>query len=197
MKWRSGAARRSARASQMRTILRGRATKRRRGRSSTSAWGSAFLWGTASAVPNRGTAKAVPYVRERILQLVSIGDGTQRPVEPEGTAEAVGPRCRARHRQPLLVDLVRLVGVDEDIAVLVSRSRLLERHALMPAVHAADRIRLHGEREVLVDADVAPPDARAVGIAAREGPRAVHLGNLVAAALAIDGHQRGRAAIPP
>src|SRR5262249_21228068 len=124
------------------------------------------------------------------LHLVRLRDRTQRTIEPERTSQAAGTGRPARHPDPLLVHLVRLFGVDEDVAVAVAWRRLFERDALMPAVHAAHRIGLHGKRQVLMDADVSPPDARAVGIVAGERLRAVHLRHLVSCALAIDFHER-------
>ena len=54
------------------------------------------------------------------------------------SAQAVGSGTGPGHRQPALVDLAGLVGVDLDVAVLVLGARLLDAHLLVPAVHAGD-----------------------------------------------------------
>src|SRR5690606_3720106 len=69
-------------------------------------------------------------------------------------------------------------------AIGVIRPGLLDRDLLVPAVHPADRVGLHGEGHVLVHADFAPPDAAAVGIVALEWRRTVHLLHRVTAATA-------------
>src|SRR6185295_12266282 len=68
--------------------------------------------------------------------------------------------------EPLAEDGHGLVGVDFDVAVVVVGAGGLDVDALVPAVHAADRIGLDREGQVLVDAAVGPPDARAVAIGA-------------------------------
>src|SRR5262249_53423973 len=69
-----------------------------------------------------------------------------------------------RPLEPAPVDLVRLPGVDGDVAVLVARLRLPHAHGLVPAVHAGHGVGMDGEDEVLVDAGVGPPDPPGVGI---------------------------------
>ena len=59
----------------------------------------------------------------------------------------------------------RLLQVHGDVAVAVAFVGLLHSHRLMPAVHAGKRIGLDGEREILMDACIGPPDAREVGVA--------------------------------
>src|SRR5688572_25565409 len=62
----------------------------------------------------------------------------------------------------------------------------------MPAMHPADGIRLHGECQVLVHADLAPPDAGAVGIVTleRSGPMNL-LHDVASARLSGDLHECG------
>src|SRR5436190_8476483 len=91
------------------------------------------------------------------LQLVRVPSGTQRTVEPIRTARPIRAGGRAGHCHPFLIDLVRLRGVDDDVAVLVVGAGFRQRDPLVPAVHAADRIRLHRARQVLVPAHRAPP----------------------------------------
>src|SRR2546428_10144375 len=109
-----------------------------------------------------------PGVAGSALHLVRVANRPERTIEPQRASEATRAGGRARHRQPLFVDLVRLRRVDEDVAVSIVGPGFLERDALVPAVHAAHGIGLYGEGEILVDADFAPPDARAVGIVALE-----------------------------
>ena len=74
------------------------------------------------------------------------------------------------------------------------RAGPLEVDALVPAVHSADGVRLDRESQVLVHADIAPPDALAVGVVAGEGARAVDLSHPVGARFARDRHERRRVA---
>src|SRR5262245_21578713 len=74
--------------------------------------------------------------------------------EPQRTPQAAVLRTRLRQRLPLAEELHRLRGVHLDVAVPVARARLLDGDLLVPAVHARDRVGLHGERQVLVDAAV-------------------------------------------
>src|SRR4029434_10988404 len=79
--------------------------------------------------------------------------------------------------EPLAEDLVRFGGVDDDVAVAVVGAGLRHAHLLVPAVLAGDGVGLDGEREVLVDAGLFPPDAARVGILALEGANAVDSGD--------------------
>src|SRR5215210_910410 len=116
-------------------------------------------------------------------QLESCRNRTQGTIEPERTPQVVRAWSRPCLCHPLLVGLVREIGVDDDVAVGIARSGFLEMDPLVPAVHAADGIRLHRERQVLVDADLAPPDAPRVRIGTLEGGGAVHLLHDVASTL--------------
>src|SRR5262249_53441933 len=110
-----------------------------------------------------------------LRHLVRFADGPQRPIEPQRTTQATGTWRRACHRKPFLVNRVRLPGVDEDVAVAIAGARFLERDALVPAVHAPDRIGLNRKGEVLMHADFAPPDPRAVRVGAFERCDTLHL----------------------
>src|SRR5262249_25772253 len=92
-------------------------------------------------------------------QIEHVGGGAQRTVEPEGPAEAVGPGSRSGQGEAAAVDLVRFLGIHEDIAVAIARQGRGERYLLVPAVHTADGIGLDGEGEVLGYASLPPPDA--------------------------------------
>ena len=94
----------------------------------------------------------------------------KRPIEPEGSPEPSRSRRGPGHREPLLVDLFRLVGIDVDIAVPIARPRRRHRHPLVPAVHPAHLVRLHREGEILVHSPVGPPDALRVRVLALVGP---------------------------
>src|SRR5437879_2755478 len=87
--------------------------------------------------------------------LIGVSDRPERTIEPQRPPQPVGTRGGPRQPEPLAVNLVRLRRIHADVAVPIVRPCFFERHPLMPAVHAADRIRLHREREVLVDTDVA------------------------------------------
>src|SRR5437899_5435780 len=111
----------------------------------------------------------------RAAQGVRGGIRRERPGEPERAAEVAWPRCRAREREPLAVNLEGLIGVHDDVAVAIVGSRLGDRDLLVPAVLAAQGIGLDRERQVLVDARLRPPDPRRVGVVARERPDALPL----------------------
>src|SRR5947208_3076965 len=106
---------------------------------------------------------------------VRLGDRSERPIEPQRTTKAVGSGGWSCHGEPLLVDLVRFRGVDVNISVTIVSARFFQRDALMPAVHAAHWVGLDRKREVLVHAHFGPPDARTIGIGARERRDALHL----------------------
>src|SRR5438045_1025947 len=78
-------------------------------------------------------------LRPRSRKRVRFQGGAEGAEHPVRAAEAVGRdlRGRARERQPLLVDLVRALGIDVDVAVAVVRAGALQAHFLVPAVHAA------------------------------------------------------------
>src|SRR5579875_357785 len=88
--------------------------------------------------------------------------------QPQRPAQAAGTRRGPGHRDPTAIDFVRLVGIDKNVAVAIVRSGARDRYLLMPAMLAADRIRLHRESEILVHAGVVPPDPLGVGVGARE-----------------------------
>ena len=92
----------------------------------------------------------------------------KRPIEPEGTPEVSRARRGPRAHHPLFIRPVRLLRIHLDVAVAIVGPGGLQTDPLVPAVHAADRIGLHRERQVLMHADIVPPDARRIGIVARE-----------------------------
>src|SRR5262249_43433853 len=69
-----------------------------------------------------------------------------------------------RHRQPLLVNLARLLRINKNITRLVVSFSRAHTHSLMPAVHSRDRIRMHRKSHVLMHARILPPDAHRVSI---------------------------------
>src|SRR5262249_61771635 len=87
---------------------------------------------------SRGAASPVEPVARRV-RLVSAG-------QPEGPAESPGTRGGPRHVEPAPIHLVRLVRVDQDVAVAVVHAGPLDPHLLVPAVLAADPGALDAER---------------------------------------------------
>src|SRR5262245_7124979 len=79
-------------------------------------------------------------------------------LEPERPPQVIGPRGRASHRDPLLVNGERLVCVNQDIAISLIGARELEAHLLVPTMHSADGIGLGSKGEVLVNSGILPPD---------------------------------------
>src|SRR5690606_12458516 len=104
-----------------------------------------------------------------IFEIEQFLNGAQWTTKPERAAKTVRPRSRSRHFEPFFVDPMRAFGIHENIAVLVTRLRLFDPHSLVPAVHAADRVRMNGVGDVLVNAAVRPKDAAAVLVFAFEG----------------------------
>src|SRR5215470_13391973 len=92
-------------------------------------------------------------------------------------ADGVGHRTRrgVRSLQPLLVDLERFVGINEDAAGAILRSSTLHMYLLMPAVHATHLVWMHREGEVLVHASVLLPYSVGIRVDAVEGLNTVHL----------------------
>ena len=60
---------------------------------------------------------------------------------------------------------MRLRRVDVDVCVLVGWFGLTYPDDLMPAMHSGNRIGMNWKGEVLMNADVVPPNARRVAIA--------------------------------
>ena len=58
----------------------------------------------------------------------------------------------------------RVLFFTATITVLVAWFLLHKLHALVPGVHARDRVGMDREREILVHARVLPPDAFRVGV---------------------------------
>ena len=108
-----------------------------------------------------------------LLEIIRLRRRFIRARQPEGTAQVARTGRGAGFEHPFFIHFVGLVGVDEDIAVLVLRAGLGDAHLLMPAVLAADEIGLHRRRQVLMHAAVLPEDARRIGIVALEGLDAV------------------------
>ena len=71
-----------------------------------------------------------------------------------------------------------LYRIDKDIPVSVFRPRPLYFHFLVPAVLAADEIRLNWKGEVLVYSPVLPPYSLGVRVLAFKRPHAVDLAHL-------------------
>src|SRR6266851_5299659 len=93
-----------------------------------------------------------------------------RPEHPQWAPQTIRTIClRARQRQPAFVDFVRFTRIDIHIAVTVSGVSCFYCHFLVPAMHAADRIRMDRKGQVLMHAALAPEDARRVGIGALKG----------------------------
>src|SRR6266850_1556806 len=67
--------------------------------------------------------------------------GLESARQPERPAQVAGTGRGPRQREPLAVDLERLVGVHEDVAVVLVGAGCRHGHLLVPAVLAADRIR--------------------------------------------------------
>src|SRR5262245_28366105 len=102
----------------------------------------------------RRTRAAAPRAtRTARSQFVRVRARPERTIEPQRPSQTVWSGRGTRHLHPLLVHLMGLRGVDDDVAVAIVGPGLFEANALMPAVHAADRIRLDREGEVLVNAD--------------------------------------------
>src|ERR1044071_731029 len=89
---------------------------------------------------------------------------TQHPVGPASAIRRILIR-RARHRQPLLVNLTRLLRIDKNITRPVVRISRTDTHCLVPAVHPRDGIGVNGKSHVLVYACTLPPDAQRVCVA--------------------------------
>src|SRR5690606_30102775 len=91
-----------------------------------------------------------------VLKIIRFGRWFIGPRQPQWTAQIVWPRCRAGFQQPLFIDFVGFVGVDENVAVLVTGAGFCDADLLMPAVLAADEVRLYRKRQILMHAAVLP-----------------------------------------
>src|SRR5947209_4362622 len=102
-----------------------------------------------------------------------LGGGAAGAEEPLGPALVVGAGGGARELEPLTVDLEGAVGVDHDVAVPIVGEGALDPYFLVPGMGAADGVGVRGERQILMDPGIVPPDAGRVGIVAGEGADAV------------------------
>src|SRR5258708_34539471 len=122
-----------------------------------------------------------------VTQPVGRGHRPEWTVEPKRASKTAGARRRARALHPFFIRPVRQLRVNLDVSVAIVSPGPLQMHALMPAVHSAHRIGLDGKREVLVNANLAPPDPLAIRIGALERGGSMALPHAVAAgALATD-----------
>src|SRR5260221_985029 len=107
-----------------------------------------------------------------------------RPEHPQRAPQTIGTICLwARQRQPTPVDLVRFMRIDVHVAIAVFGVSCFYRHFLVPAMHAADGVRVYGEGQVLMHAALAPEDARRVGIGTLEGLYALQVAQTPGAVL--------------
>src|SRR5437764_15239955 len=97
---------------------------------------------------------------------VEVARGFQGAQQPVGPSRAVGRMLvrRARELEPGAVDLARLLCVNVYVAVPVACFGLADANGLVPAVHPRNGVGVNRESQVLVDANVGPPDARGVGV---------------------------------
>ena len=70
---------------------------------------------------------------------------------------------------------VRLVCIDEDVAVAISIDSTGNRHLLVPAVLSAHWVRLDGKNQVLMNTCILPVNAGRVGVSACERTHAMYL----------------------
>jgi hypothetical protein len=61
---------------------------------------------------------------------------------------------------------VRATRVDHYISILVVRVSVFDAYPLMPTMHSADRIRVHGKSKILMHAAFLPKDSLGVGVVA-------------------------------
>ena len=79
-----------------------------------------------------------------------------RARQPQGSPEPARSRGWAGLFEPGTVHPERLLGIDEDIPVAISRTRLFQAHLLVPAMLTADGISVDGKGEVLMDSGIFP-----------------------------------------
>ena len=113
-------------------------------------------------------------------KIIGFQIGAERAEPPVRSPETIRRylTCGAGHRQPFPVHFVRTPGIDKNVTVPVVRSCALQTHFLMPAVHTADRIRLNGEGQILMNTSIFPPDAFGIGVSARIRFDPMHLAHL-------------------
>src|SRR6266566_4666168 len=86
---------------------------------------------------------------------------------PDGAAQAIWSLCLCTgHGQPFLVDHMRFLGIDIHITICISWVGRLNHNLLVPAMHAADRIGMDRESQILMHSTLAPEDACRVWIVA-------------------------------
>ncbi len=118
--------------------------------------------------PNRERLRnAAIFVTKGLTEFECARGRTIRADHPQGATQAIRPLCLgASERKPFLVDHVRFFCIDIDITVGIFMVSRLDGHLLMPTVHAADRVWMYGEGQILMNSTLAPEDACGVGIIA-------------------------------
>ena len=79
--------------------------------------------------------------------------------------------------------------IDENVPVAILLPSGFNRDFLVPAVHAADRVWLNGEGEVLIDSCFIPPDATRIGVITGIGGDALFLSEEKGVVFSLDVHQ--------
>src|SRR5438094_858938 len=65
---------------------------------------------------------------------------------------------------PLLINRARFLGIYMDVAIGVGVFSFADTHGLVPAMHSRNRIGMDWEGQILMHADVAPPDAQGIRV---------------------------------
>lgn len=111
------------------------------------------------------------------LQIKPLFHRPERTIHPQRPAPTIRPGRGARELEPFAIGLERLRGIDHPVAGAIPGMRFFDANFLVPAVHAADGIRMHREGDVLKHAAVAPKNTRESGSTALVGEnivRAIH-----------------------
>src|SRR5258707_15890095 len=133
-----------------------------------SCWERGHLVRKASKARSGSSAPAFPVISRSLSfrQFIKLARWFQGPEHPVGPARLVGRILirRPRHCQPLPIDRARLFRIDVNVAIAVAAFGWAHAHGLMPAVHAGNRIGMDREGQVLMHADIAPPNPQTVRV---------------------------------
>src|SRR5260370_5501639 len=161
----------------------------------SSCWERGHLVRKASKARSGSSAPAFPVIGRSLSfrQFIKLARWFQGPEHPVGPARLVGRILirGPRHCQPLPIDRARLFRIDVNVAIAVRAFCLASAHALMPAVHAGNWIGVDREGQVLMHADIAPPNAQAVRIARFVRSRSAFTLHAPRVALVVESDRRG------
>src|SRR6266536_2321364 len=107
-----------------------------------------------------------PAPTNHLRQFIELSRRFQWPQHPVRPARAIRRELVRRPglRQPLLVNLAGLRRVHMNVAVTIRSFGFANAHCLVPAVHSGNRIGMDRKSQVLMNANIRPPNAQGISV---------------------------------